>query len=280
MKQLFCTAVRRMLHGHCAATMAAVAALGASVSVAACGQTAPSNFDQQTSLKEAIAENTRQNNQAYPAGVPKNWSWYYGKSGRSAAALPPRGFSAVSGWGVIFPEAGRPVGSNVNVLIAGLMTYLHNVTGGWIEVQSQAKDQIGGGHFAADFSGNASTPLAEQRLPDGSVRIDAPVAGHNDHFWLSGRGTFTPETIDGVFVAAKLRKDGLNANLIGALGADWWRNSSAQFQSGFANNPGVGQSNFIRLTPAWQPIYFYSITTQQLRADPPPLQEASLPEQK
>lgn len=33
------------------------------------------------------------------------------------------------------------------------------------------------------------------------------------------------------------------ANLVAQLGADWWLNSTAQFVSGFANNPVVGGSN-------------------------------------
>jgi hypothetical protein len=224
-------------------------------------------------MQEAIVQNTRRNNQAHPAGVPKSWPWYYGKSGRSTAVPAPKDFSAVTGWGIIYPEEGQSSAhSSAEIIISGLATYLHSTSGGWVEAQNQAKDAINGGHFAADFSGNVSTPLAIKTLPDRSAEIDAPPSGHNDHFWLAIRGLFEPGSVDGVFVTAKIKVSDLNSNLIGALGADWWKNSSAKFEAGFSNNPGVGQSNFVRLKPEWQTLYFYSITTQQLQADPPPFQ--------
>jgi hypothetical protein len=226
-------------------------------------------------LAEAIAQNTKAKNQAHPAGVPKSWTWYSGKSGRSAAAPAPNGFSAVTGWGVIYPEAEQPQRRlDANVVIAGFATYLHRTSGGWIEVQNQTNDTLEGGHFAADFANNASSPLPAETLPDGSVKIDAPEPDYNDHFWLTPRGTFEPGTVDGVFVTMKLKTTQSDANLIGAIGADWWRNSSAEFKAGFSNNPGVGQSNFVRLTANWQTLYYYSISTAQLEHDVPPLSDS------
>jgi hypothetical protein len=70
---------------------------------------------------------------------------------------------------------------------------------------------------------------------------------------------------------AKLKTNQPDANLIAAVGPDWWRNSSAQFVAGFSNKPGLGQSNFIRLTANWQTLYYYSISTPQFEHDVPPL---------
>ena len=231
-----------------------------------------SGVNQSRAIKEAIFQNTRRNNRVHPAGVPANWSWYGGKSGRATAAPAPKGFSAINGWGVIYPEAGFSSDlSGGEVTVAGFSTFVHLIGGSWVEVQNQAHDPVNGGHFAANFSGNASSPLAIAMLSDGSTKIDVPATGYNDHFWLATRGSFKPGTIDGIFVTAKFKASQTNAHLVAALGADWWRNSSADFRAGFANNPEVGQSNFVQLMPQWQTLYFYSVTAQQLQSDPPPL---------
>jgi hypothetical protein len=220
---------------------------------------------QPTALSEAIRQNTPGNSQGQPLGL----SW--DKGFHMVTPTPPSGFSAVTGWGQIYQEAGASVSPNAasdTVQIANFTTYVHLTNGTWVEVQSQAQDGIGGAHYVADFSGG-NIPWREQTLPDGSVSADAPPAGYNDHFWPGVRGTYAPGTVDGVFVEAEMKTNDPSANLVASVGADWWLNSTAQFVSGFANNPGVGQNNWVKLTTNWQTLYFSSLRPQQLAADPP-----------
>ncbi len=100
--------------------------------------------------------------------------------------------------------------------------------------------------------------------------MNAPPMGYNDHFWPTVRGTFTPGTVDGVFVEASMRSSDPAANFVAQIGADWWRSATAQYQTGFSNNPVVGGNNFAKLTTQWQTLYYFSGSEQQLRADPPP----------
>jgi hypothetical protein len=223
--------------------------------------------DWRTSLKEAIEQNTSRKQQPAPAGVPRDWSWYNGKSGVHAAAPPPPGFSAVTGWGIVYPEGGRPASStNAVVFMKDFVTFLHLASRGWMEVQNQAKDAIGGAHFAANFSGNRNVPWTARSL-SGGIAFDAPKIGYNDHFWPEKRGTFGSEQIDGVFVSARLKTDTPGVALVAALGADWWRDAAATYEAGFANNPGIGQSNFVRLATRWQTLFFHSLSTESLEAD-------------
>jgi hypothetical protein len=136
-----------------------------------------------------------------------------------------------------------------------------------MEVQSQAKDHIGGAHFVADFSRNRNVPWTPRSSPDGSAVFDAPRIGYNGHFWPERRGTFGSEPVDGVFVSTRVRIDAPGAALVAALGADWWRSAIATYEDGFTNNPGIGQSNFVRLATRWQTLYFYSLGTEQFEAD-------------
>ena len=233
--------------------------------------TKPDGCAHMSALALAIDQNTRANNQVNPAGVPASWSWYGGKSGTSSAGPAPTRFSAVTGWGIVYPQAHTQLaGTSARILIDGFVVYVHLAGGGWAEVQNQARDTISGGNFVADFSRNAHIPWTKEAHPDGSVSVDAPRMGYNAHFWPFRRGTFTPDTVDGVFVQARLKTDDPLAALVAALGADWWRDAAAPYVDGFSNNPGVGQSNFVKLTTGWQKLFFYSLSTRQLVTDPPP----------
>jgi hypothetical protein len=232
-----------------------------------------------SALTDAIYQNTAGNSQGYPLGVPTSWSWYSGTD-TVTGNTPPSNFSAVTGWGQVYPQAGAPTDSNpsASVQIANFQTYVHLTTGAWVLVQNQSTDPISGAHFLANFSGNSTVAWNETTLSDGSVSVDAPQSGYNDHFWPGARGTYAPGTVDGVFVEASMKTNDPNENLVANLGADWWLNSSASYVNGFSNNPGAGMSDWVKLTTQWQSLYFTSLSPQQLQADPPPgLQTASPP---
>nr|WP_249137664.1 hypothetical protein [Bradyrhizobium canariense] len=224
-------------------------------------------------MTDAIYQNTAGNSEGFPLGVPSYYSWYSGKTGSSSS--PPSDFSAVTGWGQIYPMAGQPIDSNpANVQIANFETWVHLTSGSWVKVQDQATGSIGGAQYVADFSGNSNVPWQETKLADGTVSVVAPLSGYNDHFWPGGgRGTYTPGTIDGVYVQASMKTDDPNEHLVANLGADWWRSATATYlyENGvFVNNPGVGMSDWVELTTEWKPLYFTSMSTAQLQADPPP----------
>ena len=202
-------------------------------------------------------------------GVPTSYSWYGGSTGGGSA--PPSNFTSVQGWGQIYPEAGMPVDSGASVQIANFETYVHLTNGSWVLLQNEATSSIAGAHYLADFSGNSSVPWSETKLSDGSVSVDAPQSGYNDHFWPGGvRPTYAAGTVDGVFVEAEMKTNDPNANLIANLGADWWLSPTASFVSGFSNNPGAGMSDWVKLTTNYQTLYFSSLSAAQLQADPPP----------
>jgi hypothetical protein len=224
-----------------------------------------------STLTDAIYQNTAGNSQGYPLGVPTSWNWYQGWNPDGQLA-PPSNFASLTGWGVVYPQAGASTDSNSNasVQIADFQTYVHLTSGAWVQVQNQSTDSIAGGHFFADFSGNSAVAWNETTLSDGSVSVDAPQNGYNDHFWPGARGTYAPGTVDGVFVEASMKTNDPNANLVAELGADWWRDPNAPFVDDFSNNPGAGSSDWVKLTTEWKNLYFTTLSPQQLQADPPP----------
>ncbi|MGF6313250.1 hypothetical protein ABIB82_007351 [Bradyrhizobium sp. i1.8.4] len=230
-----------------------------------------------TALTDVINQNTPGNSQGFPLGVPSSWGWYAGSTQQNAA--PPSDFSAVTGWGQIYPEVGQTVNPG-SVQIANFQTWVHLTTGGWVEVQDQATSSVAGLHYAADFSGS-TVPWNETKNADGSVSVDAPQSAYNDHFWPGTRGTYAPGTVDGVYVQASMKTNDPSEHYVADLGADWWRSAASPFlyQNGvFVNNPAAGSSNWVDLTTSYQTLYYTSLSAAKLQADPPPpLQGTSAP---
>lgn len=226
-----------------------------------------------STISDAINQNTPGQSEGYALGVPRNYDWYRGLYKPPGYSAPPPLFTAVTGWGQVYPKVGAARYSNPNgrILIANARTYVHlNATGEWILVQNQATERIAGAHFAADFGKKAVIQMKMSSLPDGSVAIGIPPAGHNDHFWVAKRGTYSAGSVDGVYVQMDMRTNDPNMKVVANVGADWWLDASAGIVPDVATLSGAGQSNWIELSTRWSTLRFYSWSAAQLQADPPP----------
>src|SRR6202048_2629395 len=226
------------------------------------------------SISDAIRQNTLGQSEGFPAGVPTSYNWYQGWSDDGLGLkTPPADFTAVTGWGAVYRKAGAPADSNPNatVEVANGKTYAHmKATGQWVLVQDQATHPMAGGHFVTDFAGNAAIPMKVSAGSNGSAVFDAPPSGYNDHFWPSARGTYAPGAVDGVYVQMDVRVTDPNSNLVASVGADWWRDANAPYLQDHSNNPGIGSSNWEKLSTQWRTLGYYSVSTTQFQADPPP----------
>lgn len=225
------------------------------------------------SIDCVVSQTSGYDNGIYPYGVRTYFSWYAGGRAATGNVVSPSDFSSLTGWGQIYPQVGV---SNVaaNVYLKDYRVYVHLTSGGWQLVQDQATNSIGGRRFVADFSNNSSSEMSLVVESDGSVRMDSPASGYNNHFWIEPRGSYAPGTVDGVFSLAQLRTDDASANLIANFGADWWRNTSAPYlyvDGVFVNNPGIGMGTWVKLTTTYQYFFFTTMTKSQLQAEPPPL---------
>ena len=224
-------------------------------------------------ILDAINQNTPGHSEGYPVGVPGTYAWCSGSQKPQSASAPPSGFAAVTGWGTIYPKLGVPAYSNPDgsIVIANAKTYVHlNTTREWVLVQDQSAQEIGGAHFVSDFKPKPGLPMKLSAQPDRSVIIGIPPPGYNNHFWVIDRGTYAAGSVDGVYVQMDMRTSDPNLKFVASVGADWWRDAAAEFVEGFANNPGVGMSNWVQLSTDWSTLRFYSWSTPELLADPPP----------
>ena len=233
-----------------------------------------------TPMLDAIFQNTPGQSEGYALGVPKDFAWCSGSY--KAAASPPPNFTAVTGKGQVYPKEGaRAYSITRGITIANAKTYVHlSTTRDWMLVQDQATDEITGAHAAADFSPKEGMPIRLETQPDRSVVIDAPPAGYNDLFLLAKRGTYAAGSVDGVYVQMDMRTNDPTMNFVANVGADWYLDASAGTGRDLANISGAGQSNWVELTTQWSTLRFYSWSTAQLQANPPPPLADSLVETK
>ena len=221
-------------------------------------------------LTDAIHQNTIGNSEGFPLGVPTSYDWYTGRVG-AFGSTPPSNFTAMTGWGQVYPETGQPI-VPATIQISGFQTWLRLTNGTWVKAQDQVTNGLMGAHYSADFHGD-TVAMAKTVQPDGSVTFDAPTSGYNDHFYQGDRGVYTAGTVDGVFVIANMKASA--GRFIGNFGADWWLDKSAPYvvvNGVQANSPGVGMSNWLKLTTSYRTFYFTSLTEPQLQANlPPPL---------
>jgi hypothetical protein len=224
------------------------------------------------SISDLIKQNTQGQSEGFPLGVPQSYSWYQGWN-PGGQLTPPANFTAVEGWGQVYPEVGQPVSTTADVQVANAQTWVHiKQTNQWVLVQNQSTLGLTGGHFLADFTGNSATAMPATALPGGGTSFDAPAAGYNDHFWYGSRGTYAAGTVDGVYVQMDMKVTDPNAHLVAMVGADWWRDASAPFLPDHSTNPGIGGSNWGDLSTQWQTVGYYSMSTTQFEANlPPPL---------
>jgi hypothetical protein len=226
-----------------------------------------------TPMADAIIQNTPGQSEGYAFGMPEGFEWCAGSYKPAGSSTPPSDFTAVTGKGQVYPEAGTYAYSSPNgsVTIANAKTYIHLGTAReWVLVQDQATDGIAGDHFFADFSPSPAKQMRLEAQPDGSVVVGAPPAGYNDHFWPIKRGTYAAGSVDAVYVQMEMRTNAPDMKLVASIGADWWRDADAGVGRDFANSSGTGMSNWVKLSTEWSTLRFYSWSTAQLQAEPPP----------
>jgi hypothetical protein len=224
-------------------------------------------------MLDAVIQNTAGYSEGYAVGVPRTYDWCSGSFRPPEHSGPPADFTAVSGWGQVYAETGKDYYLNpaARIEIANSQTYVRiRSSRQWVLTQDQSVNPISGAYFVPDFSSMDTLPLQLEQKPDGSTAIGALPPGRNAHFWIVARGSYPAGHADGVYVQMDLRVSDPKMNLVANAGADWWRDPTADFVQGFANNPTAGTSNWIKLSSGWSTLRFYSSSTPELMAAPPP----------
>jgi len=219
-----------------------------------------------------IAQNTPGYSEGFPAGVPNTYSWCNGMYKPAGNGEPPPDFTAVTVLGSIYPKYGEPEYSNpaAKIVIANAKTYVRaRATKEWLLVQDQSEDEIAGAHFATNASRASATEMTIEPQ-DGAIVVSSPPLARNGTFWIVKRGAYEAGAVDAVYVQVDMKTTDPKMTLIANVGADWWRAPDAAYTHGVTNNQGAGNSNWVELSTDWSTLLFYSGSTEQFVADPPP----------
>lgn len=223
-------------------------------------------------IEQLLAQNDRSQNPVKPGENTAHFGWADGRSGAGIhkPATPDARYNYVMAWNMVYPEQGKTANPEASVEMQNFRTYVHTKDGQWLEVLNQNKSGIGGGLSDADFA----DPYAVYDSPisnrdDGVASFKAPPPGFNFQPWISDRGAFDNQNIDGIYISGLVRSDRADSNLVIDQGADWYARQSGT-AVGTENSDGVGTSNWLRLTDKWQPLLYSTVSADELRRNPPP----------
>ncbi|MBI5265034.1 MAG: hypothetical protein HY852_24840 [Bradyrhizobium sp.] len=222
---------------------------------------------------DIIAQNTPGYSEAFPAGVPKTYSWCNGSYKPPGGGTPPPEFTAVTAVGSVYPKFGEPAYSNpdARIVVANARTYVHlHATKEWLIVQDQSAHEITGAHFEAKGSRASGAEMKIEAQADGVTAMDSPPPGRNIVLWMVKRGNYAAGSVDAVYVQMDIKTTNPKLKLVANVGAEWWRDPAAAYVQGQTNNRGAGNSNWVELSTRWSTLAFFSSTTAQFEANPPP----------
>jgi hypothetical protein len=222
-----------------------------------------------------IAEDMALPHEGPPHGVPSSYDW--ATKPRLELGNNPGSFKAITAWGQLYEDAKGNPATNTRVQIRYIRTYVMSKSGQWRLLQAAKK--VVGAAFVEDFSDDANKPADIRNEPDGSISVTAG-GGYNFHFWPQGRATINPQDIGGVFTMVQARlivddpmlpDDRNKARYLLSMGADYWKDLTAQWQADWSANGGVGLGRFKYVRKNWQGFGMTTLSWQQLEMNPPPI---------
>jgi hypothetical protein len=212
-----------------------------------------------------------------PHGVPLNYDWAVRP--RVGMGNHPGTFRAMTAWGQIYEDSSGNPASNSRVQIRNMRAYLLGKKDGqWRVLQTSRK--VEGSGYREDFADDANKPPDMRQEPDTTVSVTAGD-GYNYHFWPStGRASIDPNDVGGIFTTVQARlilgdsakqDDSAAARYLLSMGGDYWLSLSAQWDN-FKTNGDIGIGRFKTVRPEWQAFNMTSLTADDLRRNPPPLE--------
>jgi hypothetical protein len=232
-----------------------------STSAASSASTTTATTDTGSTTVGAAIQQMQMPHEALPNGVPTSYDWAAAPVVWQAA--PPAGFTAMTGWGQIqFASGAGTTAAADTVQLRNFITYALNSSGQLTVVQNQGT--IAGSLMLPTFANNTSFPT--QMTNAGGVTTVTLNPNESFQFWPTNRSPL-PAGTQALVVTCEAKisppagatDPNINKSYILSLGADWWQSMTAQWNSSYSTNAGVGNGRFVYLTTDWQGITFTSI---------------------
>jgi hypothetical protein len=225
---------------------------------------------------ETILYDMQGKHEGRPHGVPDWYDWSEGP--RLGKGNDPGGFSALIAWGQVYEDAEGSPATNTRVQLKNIKTYLlSKEEGTWQLVQ--ATQDVQGAAYREDFEDDISKE-ANLRTEDEGVSVKLEP-NYNFHYWPpTGRVEIDPNDIAGVFTTMQARlivddpsksDDRSKARYLLSMGADYWLDMDAEWDD-LKTNGDVAIGKFKYVTSDWQAFNMTSLSEEELRKNPPPLE--------
>jgi Ricin-type beta-trefoil lectin domain-like len=238
--------------------------------------TAPATGDSVPNTLQTLIDDMTLLHEARPHGVPEEINW--AKGPRVGMGNNPGTFRALTAWGQLYESIDGNPASNTRVQISDIQTYvLSKADGTWRQVQKN--QSVEGAAYVEDFAGDANKPADLRLESSGGISVKAG-GGYNFHFWPpDSRATIEPSDIGGVWTTVRARliqddpskpDDRGQARYVLSMGADYWLDGEAKWDQ-WKTNGDVGIGRFKYVKEAWQSFNMTSLSADQLRLTPPPL---------
>jgi hypothetical protein len=226
---------------------------------------------------ETIIADMQLAHEGAPSGVPESYDW--AKQPRIGMGNKPNTFRAVLPWGQLYEQAGGNPATNTRVQIRKLKIYIFSKKNKmWF--RPITTEVIEGANYAEDFVDDKNRPANIQTAPEGGGISVLAGEGYNFHFWTQHRATIDPNDIGGVFSTCQARliiqntalpDDRSQAKYLLSVGADYWLDESAQWDNFKTNGDvAIGRFKFVKI--AWQAFNMTSMSAEEIRKYPPPLE--------
>ena len=242
------------------------------------GTTVP-NAESVPNTVQTLVDDMTLPHESRPHGVPDSYDW--SQEPRIGMGNDPGKFRALIAWGQLYEAAEGNRAKNTRVQMRDLKTYvLSKADGKWRMVQNS--EEVEGAAYVEDFVDDISRPSDLRPESSGGISVTAG-GGYNFHFWPRAnpsRVSIEPSDIGGVFTTLRARlivadssqpDDRNSARYLLSVGADYWLSPEAQWDQ-FKTNGEVGIGRFRYVGKAWQSFNMTSLSADQLRRSPPPLE--------
>ncbi len=234
------------------------------------------NNNSKTNSLELIINDMKLEPDAKPHGVPNDFEWSQGSSVHHLEKIDPKilnKYHAMIAWGQAYFSRESNYNKNIRVQVRNIKGYvLKKSDYKWHLVQFYQK--VIGGAYPEDFQG-ISRKIDLRDEPTGGVSAKLQE-GRTFHFFSPERGLFDPNNDIAIFTTFQARLILDNSSLkdkikiIVNAGADPWESLYNDINPGWIQ-PGFGVGRFKYLTKNWQSFNMITLTENQTRQFPPPI---------
>ncbi len=228
---------------------------------------------------QLVLDDMTEPHEGIPNGVPDSYGW--GEKPRIGYGnIPPDGWNAALPWGQVYTDVKGNSTTNTRFQIRNMqLWYLSKKENRWKEWSISSN--IAGANYAENFQNDTNIEADIRAETDNGGGISSTlVTGYNFHFWNNdGRTEIDPEDIAGVWTSLESRlilddpdatDDREEARLMMSAGADYWENVSIAWDQ-WKTNGDIFIGRFRYLTREWQTFYAHTLTEEQLKINPPPI---------